>query len=65
MEPVLDSLWAVLGGCVIIIAINYGMGVFGPVLGEWAAHRQPSAPLRTLKNSLGLLGWARNGSCVL
>ena len=30
MEPVLDSLGAVLGGCVIIYAINYGLGVFGP-----------------------------------
>ena len=30
MEPVLDSLGAVLGGCVIIYAINYGFGVFGP-----------------------------------
>ena len=30
MEPVLDILGAVLGGCVIIYAINYGFGVFGP-----------------------------------
>ena len=30
MEPVLDSLGAVLGGCVIIYAINYGLGVLGP-----------------------------------
>ena len=30
MEPVLDSLRAALGGCVIIYAINYGFGVFGP-----------------------------------
>ena len=29
MEPILDSLGAVLGGCVIIYAIN-GLGVFGP-----------------------------------
>ena len=29
MEPVLDSLGAVLGGCVIIYAINYDFGVFG------------------------------------
>ena len=29
MEPVLDSLGAVLGDCVIIYAINYGFGVFG------------------------------------
>ena len=29
MEPVLDSLGAVLGSCVIIYAINYGFGVFG------------------------------------
>ena len=30
MEPVLDSLGVVLGGCVIIYAINYGLGVLGP-----------------------------------
>ena len=30
MEPVLDSLGAVLGGCVIIYVIDYGLGVFGP-----------------------------------
>ena len=30
MEPVLDSLGTVLGGCVIIYTINYGFGVFGP-----------------------------------
>ena len=30
MEPGLDSLGAVLGGCVIIHAINYGFGVFRP-----------------------------------
>ena len=52
MEPVLDSLGVVLGGCVIIYAINYGFGVFGPemamnfgstMLGE--AHGQPTAQL--------------------
>ena len=30
MEPVLDSLGTILGGCVIIYTINYGFGVFGP-----------------------------------
>ena len=30
MEPVLDNLGAVLGDCVIIYAINYGLGVFSP-----------------------------------
>ena len=30
MEPVLDILGVVLGGCVIIYAINYDLGVFGP-----------------------------------
>ena len=30
MEPILDSLGAVLRGCVIIYAINYGLGVFRP-----------------------------------
>ena len=30
MEPILDSLGTVLGGCVIIYTINYGFGVFGP-----------------------------------
>ena len=29
MEPVLDSLGTILGGCVIIYTINYGFGVFG------------------------------------
>ena len=29
IEPVLDSLGAVLGGCVLIYAINYGLSVFG------------------------------------
>ena len=28
MELVLDSLGAVLSGCVIIYAINYGLGIF-------------------------------------
>ena len=37
----------------------------GPMLGEWAAHRHPTARLGTVKNSHGLLGWAENGSCVL
>ena len=36
-----------------------------PMLGEWAAHRQPTARLETVKNSPGLLGWAKNGPCVL
>ena len=36
-----------------------------PMLGEWAAHGQPTARLGTIKNSLGLLSWAGNGSCVL
>ena len=37
----------------------------GSMLGEWAAHGQPTTRLGTIKNSLGLLGWAENGSCVL
>ena len=58
-EPVLDSLWAVLGGCVTIYAINYSLGVVRAgnshgflfhkmelMLGEWAAHEQPTARLR-------------------
>ena len=58
-EPDLDSLGAVLGGCVIIYAIKYSLGVVGarnghgfrfhkvePMLGEWAAHGQPTARLR-------------------
>ena len=78
MKPVLDCLGAGLGGCVIIYAINYGLGVFWaenghgfrfhkvePMLGEWATHGQPTAHLGTVKNSPGLLGWARKGSCVL
>ena len=34
MEPVLDSLGAVLGGCVIIYAINYGF-VFSGLKWPW------------------------------
>ena len=30
MELILDSLGVVLGGCVIIYAINYDLGVFEP-----------------------------------
>ena len=36
-----------------------------PILGEWATHRQPTARLGTVKNSPGLLGWTKNGPCVL
>ena len=36
-----------------------------PMLGEWAAHGQPTACLRTVKNSPSLLGWTENGPCVL
>ena len=61
----------------IIYAINYGLGVFGPqnshgfrfhkvepMLSEWAAHGQPTARLRTIKNSPDLLGWTEIGLCV-
>ena len=60
------------------LAMNYGLGVFWagnghgfrfhkvePMLGEWATHGQPTAHLRIVKNSPGLLGLAGNGSCVL
>ena len=63
--------------CMIIYTINYGSGVFGPemamnfsstfvepMLGEWAAHGQPTARLGTVKNSPGWLGWTGNGPCV-
>ena len=36
-----------------------------PMLGEWAAHGQPTARFGTVKNIPSLLGWAGNGSCVL
>ena len=36
-----------------------------PMLGEWAAHGQPTACLGTVKNSPSLLGWTENGPCVL
>ena len=36
-----------------------------PMLGDWAAHGQPTARLGTIKNSPGLLGWTENGPCVL
>ena len=35
-----------------------------PMLGEWAAHGQPTARLGTVKNSLDLLGWTEIGPCV-
>ena len=74
MEPVLDNLGVVLGGCVIIYAINYGFGVFGSEMDmdfgstKWKrclVSGLPTAHLRTVKNNLGFLGWAGNGSCVL
>ena len=62
----------------IIYAINYGLGVVGPknghgflfhkvepMLGEWAAHGQPTTCIETIKNSPGLLDWIENGPCVL
>ena len=33
-----------------------------PLLGEWAAHGQPTARLGTVKNSPGLLGWTAHCS---
>ena len=35
-----------------------------PMLGEWAAHGQPTAHLGTVENSPGLLGWTGNGPCA-
>ena len=35
------------------------------MLGEWAAYGQPTDRLETIKNSPGLLGWTKNGPCVL
>ena len=35
-----------------------------PMLGEKAAHEQPTARLGTVKNSPGLLDWTENGPCV-
>ena len=35
-----------------------------PMLGEWAAQRQPTARLGTIKNILGLFGWTEIGPCV-
>ena len=35
------------------------------MLGEWAAHGQPTARLGTVKNSPDLLGWTEIGPCVL
>ena len=52
---VLDSPWTVWVACVIIYAINYGFGVVGSemamdfgstLLGERAAHGQPTARMR-------------------
>ena len=77
MEPVLDSLGTVLGGCVIIYTINYGFWCFWaknghgfwfhkvePMLGESAAHGQPTARLGTIKNSPDFLSWIEIGPCV-
>ena len=36
-----------------------------PMLGEWAAHGQPTARLGTVKNSPVLLGWTEIGPCVV
>ena len=36
-----------------------------PMLGERAAHGQPTARLGTVKNSPSLLDWIENGQCVL
>ena len=75
-ELVLDSVGTVWVVCVIIYEKNYDLGVWvgnghgfrfhkvEPMLGEWAAHGQPTARLETIKNSLGLLGWIGNGPCV-
>ena len=64
----------------IIYEINYGLGVVGPgkghgfrfhfhkvepMLGERAAHGQPTVRSGTVKNSPGLLDWTENGPCVL
>ena len=35
------------------------------MLGEKAAHGQPTAQFGTVKNSPDLLNWTENGSCVL
>ena len=35
-----------------------------PMLGEWAAHGQPTTRLGTVKNSPGLLGRTEIGPCV-
>ena len=77
VEPVLDSLGTVWGGlcdnsCNKLwfgccwAGNNHGFRFHKvePVLGEWAAHGQPTARLRTVKNSPGLLGWTENGPCV-
>ena len=61
VEPGLDSLGTVWVVCVIIYAINYDLE---PMLGEWVSHEQPTARLRTVKNSLDLLGRAKIGPCV-
>ena len=36
-----------------------------PMLGEWAAHGQPTARLGIIKNSPSFLGWTENGPYVL
>ena len=35
------------------------------MLGEWATHGQPTDRVGTVKNSPDLLGWTKNGLCVL
>ena len=35
-----------------------------PMLGEWAAHGQPTARLGIVKNNPDLLGWTEIGPCV-
>ena len=68
LEPVLDSPLTVLVVCVIIYAINYGLGVVGPELAmdfgstKWnrclvrgLSTDSPLLILGTIKNSPGLL----------
>ena len=68
LEPVLDSPLTVLVVCVIIYAINYGLGVVGPELAmdfgstKWnrclvrgLSTDSPLLVLGTIKNSPGLL----------
>ena len=77
MEPVLGQLRGCFGWLCDNLYKKLWLWCFGagnghgfwfhkvePMLGEWAAHEKPTASLKTVKNSPGLLGLIEIGPCV-